>query len=311
MKKRLYLIGAGSFGREVESWIFQDIIFFKNYDVIGFLDFNENALSGYPSKFSVIDDPISFNFTNNDCILVCITDSESRKNIISSLKNNVEIISYISNKAIISEFVQIGLGSIICPNVLISTNVNIGNYNIINCGTQIGHDCIIGNYNSIMANVDLGGKVQIFDHVFIGTNSTIIPSRKINSNILNVDLKSINFENISTELALNVLQLKHNKYYEMTHQDIIQYYNEKIKLNNNMNTILALKIILKYKFKDLNVSHNKLNNISITDNKLDKNDYIDNFSNKKLIEQKNKISNDSIINNEFSIIQNGKKKNEL
>jgi sugar O-acyltransferase (sialic acid O-acetyltransferase NeuD family) len=173
LKKRLYLIGAGSFGREVESWIFQDINFFKNYDVIGFLDFNANALSG-----------ISFNFTNNDCILVCITDSESRKNIISSLKNNVEIISYISNKAIISEFVQIGLGSIICPNVLISTNVNIGNYNIINCGTQIGHDCIIGNYNSIMANVDLGGKVQIFDHVFIGTNSTIIPSRNINSNIL-------------------------------------------------------------------------------------------------------------------------------
>ena len=34
--------------------------------------------------------------------------------------------------------------------------------------TQIGHDCILGDYNSIMANVDLGGKVQIFDHVFLG-----------------------------------------------------------------------------------------------------------------------------------------------
>ena len=39
----------------------------------------------------------------------------------------------------------------------------------------------------------------------------------------------INFENISVELALNVLQLKHNKYNEMTQQDMIQYYNEKIK----------------------------------------------------------------------------------
>ena len=161
------------------------------------------------------------------------------------------------------------------------------------------------NNNSISGSYSMRPKKDKNPVDFININNDNFNE---NSNILNVDLKTIHFENISVELALNVLQLKHNIYYEMTHQDIIQYYNEKIKLNNNMNTILALKIILKYKFKDLNVSNNKLNNISITDNKLDKNDYKDNFYNKKLIEQKNKTSNDSIIHNEFSIIQNGKKK---
>jgi hypothetical protein len=141
-----------------------------------------------------------------------------------------------------------------------------------------------------------------------------------NNNILNVDLKSINFENISVELALNVLQLKHNKYYEMTQQDMIQHYNEKIKLNNNINSILALKIILKYKFKDTNISVNKLNGINLDDikidnkinnkidNKIDVNDNYNNF-NKTLIEQKNKISNGQVKQNDFLIIQNGKKTN--
>jgi len=196
LKKKLYIIGAGSFGREVESWIFQDIDFLDKYDMIGYLDFNKNALSGYPSKYVIIDDPLEFNFKKNDCILICITNSESRNHIVNSLINKVEIISYISNKAIISQYYRMGIGNIICPNVLISTNVSLGNYNIINCGTQIGHDCILGDYNSIMANVDLGGKVQIFDHVFLGTNCSIIPSRKISSNIL-IGVGSIVIKNLT------------------------------------------------------------------------------------------------------------------
>lgn len=72
------------------------------------------------------------------------------------------------------------------------------------------------------------------------------------NNILLIDLKTINFENVAVELALNVLQLNHNEYYNMNKNQIIQYYNNKMKLTKNMNNILALKIILKSKLKDLN-----------------------------------------------------------
>jgi hypothetical protein len=79
---------------------------------------------------------------------------------------------------------------------------------------------------------------------------------------LSIDLNKINFENISVELALNVLQLKHNIYHEMNQYEIIKYYNEKMKLSNNLNIILALKIILKSKLKGLNIKIDKSNTIS-------------------------------------------------
>ena len=136
------------------------------------------------------------------------------------------------------------------------------------------------------------------------------------ANILPINLKAINFENISVELALNVLQLKHNNYHEMSQYDIIQYYNDKMKLTNNINIILALKIILKAKLKGLDVKINKHNvmtfsdtnenNKITTDNtfnekkkEINKNDTLDNEDNTK-----NDFKINQFQNNSFKIIQN-------
>ena len=131
-----------------------------------------------------------------------------------------------------------------------------------------------------------------------------------NETVLNIDLKSINFDNTALELALNVLQLKHNEYYEMTQSDVIIYYNKKIKFNNNINFILALKIILKYKFKDSNVVINKLNIIDTDDNIVN---YKVNTSKKKIsLENKiNVIKENSLFSNntDYKIIQSNVKNN--
>lgn len=131
-----------------------------------------------------------------------------------------------------------------------------------------------------------------------------------NEAVLNIDLKSINFDNTALELALNVLQLKHTEYYEMTQSDVIIYYNKKIKFNNNINFILALKIILKYKFKDSNVVINKLNIIDTDDNIVN---YKVNTSKKKIsLENKiNVIKENSLFSNntDYKIIQSNVKNN--
>ena len=58
-KKRLFIIGAGGFGRELEMWILRDCLD-KEFEICGYLDDNPDALSGYPSKFTVLDSPLSY-----------------------------------------------------------------------------------------------------------------------------------------------------------------------------------------------------------------------------------------------------------
>lgn len=124
-----------------------------------------------------------------------------------------------------------------------------------------------------------------------------------NDDVLLIDLKTINLENISVELALNVLQLKHIKYYEMNQTDIIQYYNNKIKLTNNINTILALKIILKSKLKGIDVKINKSNGIMISKNESKINTQPDNKSSNTSNTEKKINSIISKSNNDFKIQQ--------
>lgn len=122
-------------------------------------------------------------------------------------------------------------------------------------------------------------------------NSNYFCNQQI-SEPLPFDPKTINFENSSVELALNVLQLKHNEYFQMSSNDVISYYNERIKLINNNNVILALKIILKHKLTNTDISVSKHNNLIMND------------SNKSTNNPKSIPNSNS--NNNFQIKQNNK-----
>lgn len=146
--------------------------------------------------------------------------------------------------------------------------------------------------------------MQNFSNNLLSNSSSFRPIKKkvpeyINNNmikndILNIDVNTIKFENISVELALNTLRINHTEYYNMSIQDMIFFYNEKMKLILNINEILALKIILKYKLKGNEIKVNEHNSILIEP--------------KETILKKNNINSkiNSNINNEMNIEKNEK-----
>jgi sugar O-acyltransferase (sialic acid O-acetyltransferase NeuD family) len=195
-RKKLYLIGAGNFGREMESWLELLPGFYEEWEIKGYLDQNPNALNGFPSDYKVVGSPLEYPFQRADYILLCLTKSSAKKNISQALKGKVNFFTYVAPSVTIGKYTTIGEGSIIAPNSVVTTNVRIDQFVTINCGTQIGHDCVVGKFSSLMANVDLGGGVRLGENVFMGTNSTIIPQRSIADNII-IGAGSIVFKNLS------------------------------------------------------------------------------------------------------------------
>lgn len=182
-RKSLYLIGAGDFGREMESWLELLPGFSNEWKIEGYLDKNPHALDGYPSDFSIVGDPLEFPYRPDDYVIMCLSGSVSKEMITEKLRDRVNFFTYIAPNSIISKFSKIGMGSIIAPNCIISTNVLLGDFVTLNSGTQIGHDVVIDSYSSLMANVDLGGHVKIGKGVFIGTNATVIPGRSVTDKV--------------------------------------------------------------------------------------------------------------------------------
>ena len=179
MKKIIYIIGAGDFGREMESWL-EDLPNFKNeYEIKGYLDNDSKSLQNKPTDYEIVGTHEEMKFNENDYVVIAISNSKIRKRIAESLINKVNFFTYIAPNVTIGKFTKIGSGSIICSNCFISTNTVIGDFVIANAGSNIGHDCIIESYCSLMASVDIGGSVTIGESVYIGTKATIIPKKRI------------------------------------------------------------------------------------------------------------------------------------
>lgn len=174
MNKRVYILGAGGFGREILELYFD---LGRIDEVDGFLEENTKRdgeiINGKP-----INDIASlnqFDSLENKPSLIGAIGTPKRKRLIKELKEKgYPFDSIIHPSANVSRWVEIHEGVAITAGVLITCQVRIGSHVLVNQGVHIGHDVTIGDYTTLSPGVEISGNVTIGNEVFIGTNATII-----------------------------------------------------------------------------------------------------------------------------------------
>jgi sugar O-acyltransferase (sialic acid O-acetyltransferase NeuD family) len=179
--KDLIIVGAGSFARELLSYIKDDISNNSfQYNLIGFIDDNLNSFGEKDTGYKIIDTIESHRIRSEAVYLCAIADPKTRLKIGNGfLEKGATFINYIYHTIKIRERVKMGVGNIFCPCAGTSPDVTIGNFLIINYHSKIAHDCIIGDGCTISANCEITGNCVLGDGVFLGARALIIPNRKI------------------------------------------------------------------------------------------------------------------------------------
>ncbi len=173
--KNVVIIGAGSLGREILSWLELSKMP-TEINVVGFLDDKKKDLLNYDISIPVLGVINSENFKTISSIVIGIVNCEYKEKLFGKAKEyGLVAVSYLHETVIIGSRCKFEQGLVMLPNSLISCDVRIGNYVFINNGSQIGHDVLIGDFTSIMAGVDIGGGAQIGKNVFIGSKAVILP----------------------------------------------------------------------------------------------------------------------------------------
>lgn len=173
--KKIIIIGAGSFGREILAFLKT----INNYEVKGFID-SDRSLQG-----KIIDDiPVIGsdgdleNLIKDEkilCAFIAIAKSNIREQLYVRLENlGFELINIIHPSSVVVSNVTMGKGNVVYPNVTINTGVTIGNSVLINSSVSIGHDGKIGNFVNINPGVNVAGKVKIQDCSFLGIGCTVL-----------------------------------------------------------------------------------------------------------------------------------------
>ncbi|WP_338646124.1 acetyltransferase [Flavobacterium sp. KS-LB2] len=184
--KNIAIIGAGGFGREVKTML--DFInkVAPTYVFLGFYDdgFEKGEIvNGYPVLGGVED----INSINENCsIVIAIGDPQIKFNIFNKIKNTkIDFPSIIHPNVLISDdFVEIGIGNIICAGCIVTCNIVIKDFVILNLLCTVGHDTTISSFASFMPSVNISGEVLIEERVYVGTGAKIINQLEIGKNTI-------------------------------------------------------------------------------------------------------------------------------
>ncbi len=178
-KKRLYIAGAGGFGREVAAWARDYCQAAGNWELIGFLDDNSNALNGKPADLRVVGSIDHHKFGPNDRAFVAMCEPRIKLKIVEKLRGRVEFATLIHPTAVIGSHCNIGAGSILCPHAVLSTNVTVGEHVHLNLKVTIGHDAQIGSYSTLNSHTDITGSAVLGEGVFCGSHAVVLPNARV------------------------------------------------------------------------------------------------------------------------------------
>ena len=165
--KKLYILGAGGFGRELLWWV-KDVNRVKpTWDVQGFLDDNLHALDGVECDYPVVGTIRDWQPAPDEEFALAFGSPALKRKIVAAMKAKGGVFATVIHPtAMVSEFARYGEGFIMFPNAKLSCNSTVGDF-VTLLSTPIGHDTVIGDYSVISGNCSVVRNVVIGQDVFL------------------------------------------------------------------------------------------------------------------------------------------------
>ena len=182
MSKKIVLLGAGGFAREVLDIFDACNKVSQEYQVLGYI-----VESQYSSPGVIVNDkPVLGDFDWFDkhaskVYAVCAVGTpELRLRLVKRAQEySVRFCSVIHPSSILTRWVTIGEGVVITAGCILTNQIHIGNHVHLNLGCTIGHDVVLDDFVTLAPGVHISGKIKLSTGCYIGTGANIIDNIRI------------------------------------------------------------------------------------------------------------------------------------
>jgi len=172
--KRLYIIGARGFGREVYDLFTECSL--SDVECVGFLDDKADALDGFDGYPPVVGSVEACQPCGDDVFVCALGDVKAKERYSRFiLDRGGEFISLVHPEASIGKNTVVGKGSIIQQFAFISCDAVIGDFVTILPQAVVGHDSRIGDWSFVGSLSFLGGAVSLGRGVTINPGARLLP----------------------------------------------------------------------------------------------------------------------------------------
>lgn len=181
--KKVYIIGAGGWGREVLVQMRDAQDCDQVWSIAGFLDTRPHLLDGIDCGASIVGNPLTHDPQPDELFVCAVGSPLGRKQYASPILEKggefIHIRTPYNTEGYLSVRVHLGIGCFWAPRVQLSPDVWLGDFSNIHSGSIIGHDVHIGDYAQIGAMVFIGGGAHVGDYVTVHPHATILPNVKV------------------------------------------------------------------------------------------------------------------------------------
>lgn len=180
MKKKLYIVGAGSVGGHI-AWNIDS--YGSEYEIAGFLDDDPDKIGMEMFGNRVLGPVDELLSIEHAAVIFGIAFPKVKRQIVERLTVNATLTfpALIHERAWLSNGASIGEGSVIYPGTSINYGSVIGNFVVLNMNCALGHHTRIGNYSSFAPGVSTGGHTTVGEGVDIGIGASTIQDVMIGS----------------------------------------------------------------------------------------------------------------------------------
>lgn len=175
--KKLIIIGAGDFGREV-SWVVERInAVSPQWDLLGFVDNAPEKQGAVIDGYPVLGPVSALSAWTEETWVVCsIGTGKTRKRVMEEVLRNPKLLAatLIDPAAIVGRNAWVGEGSVVCAGTVLAISSRLEAHAIVNLNCTIGHDTVLEPFCTVHPGTNLSGKVHVGTCTDIGTGTKVI-----------------------------------------------------------------------------------------------------------------------------------------
>lgn len=181
--KKLYIVGAGGFGREIYGWAMDCPEWDTVWSFAGFLDDAKKPGEEIFKNATVVGGIKDYKPQPGELLINGIGTMHNKRLILPNLEaKNCQFANMIHPTAKIGRNVNLGKGAVICPFAVLTCDIFIGDFCSINLHATVGHDVEAGNLLQMNCHSEINGNCKLGDNVFIGGHAFIIQKIQIGNN---------------------------------------------------------------------------------------------------------------------------------
>jgi sugar O-acyltransferase (sialic acid O-acetyltransferase NeuD family) len=166
MSDAVAIFGTGGFAREVACLLHDlgrgdRIVAFHEPDEV----FRARELLGVPVWPQSAFDPAQ------QRAVIAIGNPGIREKVANELPPETAFETLVHPTAVMSQWVELGEGSVICAGAVLTCQITIGKHCHLNLNTTVGHDCSFGDFCTVAPGTNISGNVDFGTRVDVGTQA--------------------------------------------------------------------------------------------------------------------------------------------